>query len=115
MSLVLFKRHVHKKHFPNTLLLNSQTSDESSSNSLLLSTSNEDGDGNNVINNIQNNISKVLLNFNLISESVYKLAVEFILNLYNSNNFTRVEIINVQNGIIKNIIKSVVSFLKQWI
>lgn len=43
---------------------------------------------------------------------MYKLLVQFIINLHNNNNFTRVGIINIRNGIIRKNTKTI-SMLKQ--
>jgi hypothetical protein len=61
------------------------------------------------------NISTTEFNFDFISESVYKSTIEFVVNLHNNNNFTEVDIINIQNGIKEKIIKPIVSMLENVI
>lgn len=91
--------------------MKNQSLDQSCSNSSFLPQHIE-----NVINDnlLTDNRTKIPFNFDVVSESVYKPAVEFVVNLHNNNNFIRVDIINILIGIIETIIKPIVEKCSKW-
>lgn len=108
LNLATFKRHLHKKHL--TPLLEPELEQPSSNNSPLLLQCTESANIHNVLPEIP--INTIPFNLDLFSEVIYKSAIEFIVGLHNNNNFTRVDIISIQTGIVDSIIAPVVSMLK---
>jgi len=107
--LASFKRHILHKHFPENIPSNNQPQDQSCFNSSLLPHNIENLIDDNVLTD---NLTNNPFDFDLASESLYKSAIEFVVNLHNTNNFTRVDITNIQTSIINKIIKPIVSMLK---
>lgn len=107
--LASFKRHILHKHFPENIPSNNQPQDQSCFNSSLLPHNIENLIDDNVLTDDSTNNP---FDFDLASESLYKSAIEFVVNLHNNNNFTRADITNIQTGIINKIIKPIVSMLK---
>jgi len=60
-------------------------------------------------------ISEVKFDIDRDISSFYESAIEFIVSLHNNNNFTKKDVINVQSGIIQNLISPIVSILKNVI
>jgi len=112
LCLASFKRHIQNKHFPENILLNNQPRDQSSLNSSILPNNTE-----NLINDylLTDNLTNTPFDFDLVSESLYKSAIEFVVNLHNNNNFTRVDIIDIQTSILDKIMKPIVSMLKNLV
>lgn len=91
--LATFKRHIHLKHFPE-LQLSSKIPEQSCTNSLLPPLSSENVHRNNLLT--ENKNVEIPFNFELVSELLYKSAVELIVNLHSKINFARVNIIYIQ-------------------
>lgn len=109
--LATFKRHIHVKHFPE-LQLTSKIPEQSCTNSSLPPLNNSE----NILRNnpLNENINaEIPFNFDLVSELLYKSAVELVVNLHSNNNFARVDIINIQAGIVEKILTPIVSMLKK--
>lgn len=107
--LATFKRHIHVKHFLE-LQLSTRIPEQSCSNSSLPSL-NAESVGNNLLTKNKN--VEIPFNFELFSELLYKSAVELVVNLHSNNNFSRVDIINIQGGIVEKILTPIVSILKK--
>ncbi|XP_016659852.1 uncharacterized protein LOC107883741 [Acyrthosiphon pisum] len=109
-SLATFKRHIHAKHFPE-LQLNFQIPEQPCTNSSLPSLNAETINKNNLLTENEN--AEIPFNFELVSELLYKSAVELVVNLHSNNNFSRVDIVNIQVGIVEKILTPIVSMLKK--
>jgi len=109
-SLATFKRHIHAKHFPE-LQLNFQIPEQPCINSSLLSLNAETIHRNNLLTENEN--AEIPFNFELVSELLYKSAVELVVNLHSNNNFSKADIVNIQVGIVEKILTPIVSMLKK--
>eukprot|EP00102_Acyrthosiphon_pisum_P013497 XP_008183097.1 PREDICTED: uncharacterized protein LOC103309442 [Acyrthosiphon pisum] len=102
--------HIHAKHFPE-LQLNFQIPEQPCTNSSLPSLNAETINKNNLLTENEN--AEIPFNFELVSELLYKSAVELVVNLHSNNNFSRVDIVNIQVGIVEKILTPIVSMLKK--
>lgn len=107
-NLATFKRHLHKKHIAP--LLEPELEPSCYNNSPLLPQSTETVDSQNFLT--ETPVNEIPFNLDLFSETIYTSAIEFIVSLHNNNNFTRVDIISIQTGILDSIIAPIVSMLK---
>lgn len=112
LNLASFKRHLHKKHVTPPVLPILEPEPEQSCSSLLLP-STESVDTHNFLT--ETPVNKIPFNLDLVSKAIYKSAIEFVVSLHNNNNFTRVDVLSIQTGIVDKIIAPIVSMLKEVI
>lgn len=117
-SLSSFKRHVTKKHLVYNL-----TSENIHANDLIKNNSNEikNNDSAPVAPDINQHLEEcinesyepeVTFNFEKSVKLLYDSTAQFVVSLYNNNNFNRSDVLYIQTGVIENILKPIASILK---
>jgi len=112
-NLSSFKRHVSKKHIMELVPRNNPIvpgNQKNVLNSAILSSDVMISDSQGV--NAFNSVTLINeFNFESSVKQLYESTVQFILSLYNNNNFNNSDVINIQTGIKDNILKPLASIL----